>query len=167
MNWSEHSPVDEMLEAEDTKQELDQTLYHGDSGELSLESRRVLVQLLAGPSLDGQRHSKLWPFLIRDEAAIRGRLSELFLQLVIDRDLQVAFTRQAETGDLEVPRLLRRANLTFLDSILLLHLRQRLTHAEAHGDRAVVSTDEIVELLGVYEQAGNTDRALFEKRIHA
>ena len=177
MNWSdpmseESAPEDgaseeEMLMAEDTEQESDQALYHGDSGELSLDARRVLVQLLAGPSLDGQRHSKLWPILIRDEAAIRSRLSDLFLQLVIDRDLQVAFTRQAETGDLEVPRLLRRANLTFLDSILLLHLRQRLTQAEAHGDRAVMSTEEIVEFLGVYEQVGNTDRALFEKRIHA
>ncbi len=156
-----------MLNIEDTAPASDQTLYPGDSGELSLDARRVLVQLLTGPSLDGQRHSKLWPILIRDEMAIRSRLSELFLQLVIDRDLQVAFTRQAETGDLEIPRLLRRANLTFLDSILLLHLRQRLTQAEAHGDRAVVSTDEIVEFLGVYEQAGNTDRALFEKRIHA
>lgn len=172
MNWSEElseegAPEEEMLETEVSEQESDQALYQGDSGELSLDARRVLVQLLAGPSLDGQRHSKLWPILIRDEMAIRSRLSELFLQLVIDRDLQVAFTRQAETGDLEVPRLLRRANLTFLDSILLLHLRQRLTQAEAHGDRAVVSTDEIIELLGVYEQVGNTDRALFEKRIHA
>lgn len=177
MNWSdpmseESAPEDEaseeeMLQKKDTEQESDQGLYQGDCGELSLDARRVLVQLLAGPSLDGQRHSRLWPILIRDEMAIRSRLSELFLQLVIDRDLQVAFTRQAETGDLEVPRLLRRANLTFLDSILLLHLRQRLTQAEAHGDRAVVSTDEIVEFLGVYEQAGNTDRALFEKRIHA
>jgi len=167
----EEAPEEEMLKAEDTEQEsdqaLDQVLYPGDRGELSLDARRVLVQLLAGPSLDGQRHSKLWPILIRDEMAIRSRLSELFLQLVIDRDLQVAFTRQAETGDLEVPRLLRRANLTFLDSILLLHLRQRLTQAEAHGDRAVVSTDEVVEFFGVYEQVGNTDRALFEKRIHA
>ena len=172
MNWSddlsnEIASEEEMLEVEKAEQESDQALYQGDSGDLSLDARRVLVQLLAGPSLDGQRHSKLWPILIRDEAAIRSRLSELFLQLVIDRDLQVAFTRQAETGDLEVPRLLRRANLTFLDSILLLHLRQRLTQAEAHGDRAVVSTDEIVEVLGVYEQAGNTDRVLFEKRIHA
>ena len=177
MNWpdpmSEESAPEngvseeEMLNIEDTEQTSDQALYQGDSGELSLDARRVLVQLLAGPSLDGQRHSRLWPILIRDEMAIRSRLSELFLQLVIDRDLQVAFTRQAETGDLEVPRLLRRANLTFLDSILLLHLRQRLTQAEAHGDRAVVSTDEIVEFLGVYEQAGNTDRALFVKRIHA
>lgn len=167
MNWSDNSPEEEVLKAEEAQQESEQALYQGDSGELSLDSRRVLVQLLAGPSLDGQRHSKLWPILIRDEVAIRNRLSELFLQLVIDRDLQVAFTRQADTGDLEVPRLLRRANLTFLDSILLLHLRQRLTQAEAHGDRAVVSTDEIVELLGVYEQTSNTDRALFEKRIHA
>jgi hypothetical protein len=172
MNWpddlpEEGAPDEEMLKAEDIEQESDQALYQGDSGELSLDTRRVLVQLLAGPSLDGQRHSKLWPILIRDEAAIRSRLSELFLQLVIDRDLQVAFTRQAETGDLEVPRLLRRANLTFLDSIVLLHLRQRLTQAETHGDRAVVSTDEIIDFLGVYEQAGNTDRVLFEKRIHA
>jgi len=177
MNWSddmseESAPEDEASEEEvlmagGAEQESDQALYQGDSGDLSLDARRVLVQLLAGPSVDGQRHSKLWPILIRDEASIRSRLSELFLQLVIDRDLQVAFTRQAETGDLEVPRLLRRAHLTFLDSILLLHLRQRLTQAEAHGDRAVVSTDEIVEFLGVYEQVGNTDRALFEKRIHA
>ena len=177
MNWSDpmseetvpedEVPEEEMLKVGGDEQESDQALYQGDSGGLSLDARRVLVQLLAGPSLDGQRHSKLWPILIRDEMAIRSRLSELFLQLVIDRDLQVAFTRQAETGDLEVPRLLRRAILTFLDSILLLHLRQRLTQAEAHGDRAVVSTDEIVEFLSVYEQAGNTDRALFSKRIHA
>lgn len=167
MNWSDNSPEEEILKAEDVEQEPDQTLYQGDSGELSLDARRVLVKLLAGPSLDGQRHSKLWPILIRDELAIRGRLAELFLHLVIDRDQQVAFTRQAETGDLEVPRLLRRANLSFIESILLLHLRQRLTQAEAYGDRAVVSTDEVIEFLGVYEQADNTDRALFEKRIRS
>ena len=167
MNWSEHSPEEEMLKAEVTEQESGQALYQGDSGELSLDARRVLAQLLAGPSLDGRRHSRLWPILVRDEAAISSRLSELFLQLVIDRDLEVAFIRQADTGDLEVPRLLRRTKLTFLDSILLLHLRQRLTQAETHSDRAVVSSDEIVEFLGVYEPAGNTDRALFERRIHA
>lgn len=147
--------------------EPDEELYRGDSGQLSLDSRRVLVQLLAGPSLDAERHSKLWPILIRDEAVIRSRLSDLFLGLVVDHDLQVAFTRQAETEDLEVPRLLRRSNLTFIDSILLLHLRQRLAQAESQGDRAVISPDEIVEALGVYEQSGNTDQAGFEKRVHA
>jgi hypothetical protein len=167
MSWSDNLPKEGQPARESDDQDSTQALYQGDTGELSLDARRVLVQLLAGPSLDAQRHARLWPVLIRDEVAIRSRLSELFLQLVIDRDLHVAFTRRADTGDLEVPLLLRRANLTFLDSILLLHLRQRLTQAEAQGERAVVSTDEIDEFLGVYERAGNTDRALFGKRIHA
>jgi hypothetical protein len=142
-------------------------LFEGDSGELELETRRVLVQLLAGPSLDGRRHAKLWPVLVRDEALIRRRLSELFLELVIDLDLQVAFTRQADAGDLETPVLLRRAQLTFLDSIMLLYLRQRLTQADAQGERAVISADEIVEHMSVYERNTNTDRAGFHKRIQA
>ena len=151
---------------EDT-QESPGKLFAGDSGELPQETRRVLVQLLAGPSLDGRRHPKLWPVLVRDEALIRRRLSELFLDLVMDIDLQVAFTRQADTGDLETPVLLRRAQLTFLDSIMLLHLRQRLTQADAQGERAVISIDEIIEHMGVYERSTNTDRAGFNKRIQA
>ncbi len=157
MNWSD-TPSDEEQSAE---------LYRGDCGTFSLDTRRVLVQLLAGPSLDGQRHSKLWPVLLRDEECIRSYLAELFLQLVIDTDTEVAFIRQADTGELETPRLLRRTNLTFLESVLLLHLRQHLTKAESHGERAVISSDEIIEAMSVYEQSGNTDRALFEKRINA
>lgn len=142
-------------------------LFMHDSGELALDTRRALVQLLSGPSLDGRRHAKLWPVLLRDEVALRKRLSELFLELVIDRDMQVAFTRQSDTGDLEVPLLLRRAQLTFIDSVLVLYLRQRLTHAEAHSERAVVSTEEIVDNLTLYERAASTDRAGFTKRVHA
>jgi hypothetical protein len=148
-------------------QALPAKLFAGDTGELEQETRRVLVQLLAGPSLDGRRHPKLWPVLVRDEALIRRRLSELFLDLVMDADLQVAFTRQADAGDLETPVLLRRAQLTFLDSIMLLHLRQRLTQADAQGERAVISVDEIVEHMSVYERSTNTDRAGFNKRIQA
>jgi hypothetical protein len=142
-------------------------LFPGDSGELPLDTRRVLAQLLAGPALDGRRHSKLWPALLRDEPFVRARLCELFLDLVIDRDLQVAFTRRAEVGDLEAPVLLRSAQLTFLDSVLLLFLRQRLTEADAQGQRAVVSIDEIMQYLSVYERAANTDRAGFNRRTQA
>lgn len=173
MNWSENTSGCEQgttsNEIEVAKVELapGNTLFMGDCGELSLDTRRALVQLLAGPSLDGRRHPKLWPILVRDEGVIRRRLAELFLELVIDRDVLVAFTRQADTGDLEVPLLLRRAQLTFIDSILLLHLRQRLTQADSHGERAVVSTEDIVEYLTLYERTGSTDRAGFTKRVHA
>jgi len=142
-------------------------LFFGDTGELALDTRRVLVQLLIGPSIDGRRHTLLWPVLLKDENIIRRRLSELFLELVIDRNTQIAFTRQADTGDLEIAPLLRRSRLTFIDSVLLLYLRQQLTQAESRGDRAVVSRDDIFDSLQVYEQRGNTDRAGFVKRVHA
>lgn len=169
MSWCEHdtdTSPDE-VETNATEQASANTLFMGDSGELPLDTRRALVQLLAGPSLDGRRHPKLWPILVRDEALIRRRLAELFLELVIDREVQVAFTRQADTGELEVPLLLRRAQLTFIDSILLLHLRQRLTQADSQGERAVVSTEEITEYLTLYERTANTDRSGFNKRVHA
>jgi hypothetical protein len=142
-------------------------LFPGDSGQLALDTRRVLVQLLAGPSLEARRHGKLWPVLLRDEDVLRQRLAELFLELVIDRDTQVAFMRQADTAELEVPLLLRRAQLTFLDSVLVLYLRQRLTQADSHGERAVVALDEILEHLTLYERAASTDRAGFARRVAA
>jgi hypothetical protein len=142
-------------------------LFSGDTGELPLDTRRALVQLLSGPSLDERRHSKLWSVLLRDEDVIRRRLGDLFLELIIDRDLQVAFTREADTGELEVPRLLRRSQLTFIDSAVLLFLRQQLAHAASHGGRAVVSKTDIVEHLSLYDRSGNTDRAGFDKRVYA
>ncbi len=165
MNWSEEEAKFPAADENVTAPGLG--LFEGDTGELPHETRRVFVQLLAGPSLDGRRHSKLWPVLIRDERTIRARLCELFLELVIDRDLQVAFTRRAEVGDLEAPVLLRVAQLTFLDSVLLLFLRQRLTEADAQGQRAVVSIEEIAAHLSVYERAVNTDRAGFDRRTKA
>jgi len=166
MNWSENITQENISESQDIAAS-ENNLFTGDTGELALDTRRALVLLLSGPSLDGQRHTKLWPVFLRDEDVIRRRLADLFLELVIDRDLQVAFTRQADTGDLEAPRLLRRAHLTFIDSLLLLFLREQLTRAETHGGRAVVSRDEIIENLNLYERTGNTDKAGFTKRIDA
>jgi hypothetical protein len=141
-------------------------LFPGDSGQLPLDTRRALVQLLAGPSLEARRHGKLWPVLLRDEEVLRQRLAELFLDLVIDRDMQVAFTRQADTAELDVPLLLRRAQLTFIDSVLVLYLRQRLTQADSHGERAVVALEEMLEHLTLYERAASTDRAGFARRVN-
>jgi hypothetical protein len=155
------------LKDEDQAAPMQSNLYLGDQGTLPLDTRRVLVQLLAGPTLDAARHSKLWPILVRDEKLISSRLSELFLDLVLDHDLQVAFTRQADTGELEVPTLLRRAQLTFIDSALLLYLRQCLTQAETQGMRAVAAINEIIENLLPYKRKESTDHAGFIKRIYA
>ena len=135
------------------------TSFLGDTGTLPVATRRVLVQLLLGPSVDARRQSKLWPVLLRDEAVIRSRLHDLFLEVVIDHEQQVAFTRQVMSEELDVPILLRKASLTFLETTLLLFLRQRLTQADAQGERAVLSLGEMREHMAVFEREGNPDHA--------
>lgn len=142
-------------------------LFEGDTGALPVETRQVLVQLLLGPAIDGRRQQNSWTTLLRDEAMVRARLSELFLVLVVDTEVQVAFTRQAQPEGVEVPRLLRRSQLTFIDSVLLLNLRERLARAEVHGERAAVSEADMLEDLALYERAASTDHAGFVKRTQA
>lgn len=141
------------------------TTFPGDRGELRLDTRRVLVQLLQGPAVDGHRQTKLWPILLRDESVLRIRLHELFLELVVDHDQKVAFTRQVIEESIDAPVLLRKATLTFLQSALILYLRQRLTQAEAEGERAVVARSEMLEHLRVYERDRNVDHARFEQQM--
>lgn len=143
----------------------DQPLYAGDSGELSFETRKALCKLLSGPFLDSDHPS--WFALLRDEQVVRGRLSELFLELVIDRERKVAFSRQAATGELEAPVLLRSQALSFLESVLLLHLRHALVEAEGQDQRAVVAAVEIAEQLSLYAGGVGSDSVTVTKRVDA
>lgn len=143
----------------------DAALYAGDTGQLPMDTRRVLVQLLLGPALDADRQTKLWPVLLRDERVLRSRLHELFLDLVVDHEQRVAFTRQVVDEAADVPVLLRKAPLTFIQSALVLFLRQQLTQADARGERAVVSRSEMLEHLRVFEPERNADQAKFERQL--
>lgn len=158
--------TNEEAEQEDTSPALtgSPTVIPGDKGQLPVDTRRVLVQLLRGPSIDVRRHAKLWPVLLRDEEVVSSRLHDIFLDLVIDREQGVAFTRQMDFEQLDIPILLRKAPLTFIESVLVLFLRLRLTQADAQGDRAVVSHTEMLEHMGVFERQPNPDHARFERQ---
>jgi Domain of unknown function (DUF4194) len=146
----------------------DRHLFPGDCGELRAETRRALVSLLAGPSVDGERQPKLWMVLKRDEAVLRSRLSDLFLELTVDDESRVAFVRQVpQYGDTDIPVLLRRQPLTFLQSAGLLLLRAALATASAQGQRAVIGGAEFIADLGAYEDASKSDKARFTKQCIA
>jgi len=162
---SEPVDADDVASAESAPPSDAGAAFAGDTGQLVLETRRALVQLLLGPSVDGHRQPKLWLVLLRDEDILRSRLHDLFLDLVVDREQKVAFTRQVVADNINAPVLLRRSSLTFLESALVLFLRQRLTHADAQGERAVVSKTEVVEHLRVFEQDKNVDHARFERQM--
>lgn len=94
MNWSEQAALDAhddddadahasalRLPASDAASAAQGgALFLGDTGTLPFDARRALCQLLAGPSIDAQRHGALWPALLRNEPAVRQVLCELFLE---------------------------------------------------------------------------------------
>jgi len=144
--------------------ETHEKLWDTDTGTLHADTRRTLLQLLRGPYISAARHRNLWTRILVDEHSIRSRLADLFLVLVIDHEREVAFIRNVD--DDAAPRVVRATKLTHIQTVLLLHLRQRLMQ-DATQSRAIVDEAETIEQLAVFQGVGGTDPALFEKRIQA
>ncbi len=118
--------------------------------------------MLKGPYLSGRQRPQLWSALIADERAIRSRLHDLFLELVIDPVDEFAFVRKVHTTELDVPSALRSERLNFLDTAMLLVLRQLLL-ASAGDTRVIVGREEVLERLGVYRDG---DESTFQRNLN-
>ena len=140
-------------------------LWDGDPGSLPRDTRRTLVRLLQGPYLTTELHPELWNALLKDEADIRRRLGDLFLELVIDRAAGLAFTRNASDPTGAAPSVMRAMRLTLVDTVLLLHLRTLLLRANTPGERVFVDRSEIDDHLSVYRPHTSTDHTGFMRRV--
>jgi len=74
-------------------------------------------------------------------------------------------SRPADEGDEALPRLVRRRALTYNVSLLLVLLRKRLVEFETTGSegRLVLSTDQIVELLRVFQAESTNDARVVDQ----
>ncbi|HLS33350.1 MAG TPA: DUF4194 domain-containing protein [Brevibacterium sp.] len=156
---------DEARATESAAESVDEhpsALWRGDTGTLHEASRRVLLELLKGPYVSGSQNPGLWSALVADQVTIRSRLHDLFLDLVLDEFDEFAFTRKVETHDLQVPSALRAERLTFLDTAMLLVLRQFLLAAPGE-ERVIVGRDEVYEQLSVYRDG---DESTFLRNLN-
>lgn len=112
----------------------------------------VVVQLLKGVLYEEQ-YARLWPDLMKLQAAIRDYCRVIGLELYIDEAEGYAFLRQIVAEDTEdepeVPRLIPRRSLSFPVSLLLVLLRKRLAEEDAGGGetRVVLSKEQIVDMM--------------------
>lgn len=150
---------------DDANTNAERELWLGDTGTLHERSRRALLELVRGPYLSRARSSQNWSALLADETSIRSRLNDLFLELVLDRDSEFAFVRNAESSEIQVPRAVRSESLTFIDTAMLLTLRHTLLNEEGRG-RVIIGQDELYESLDVYRTA-DRDQTDFRKRLNA
>ena len=147
---------------------MTEPLWTGDTGTLSEETRRALVDLLKGPLITADRKKETWHAITTDTEALRSRLHDVFLELVVDEDAGIAFTRHVrpDNQDVQVPPVLRTEALTHLQTAILLQLRHELGMS-APGERVVVGEDELYGAISYVRAVDNRDESGFKKRFTA
>jgi hypothetical protein len=136
------------------------SLFEGDEGGLTLEQRRTLVLLLKHRYISAALQPDEWRTLLESRLLLTSRLNDVFLDLHVDLQYQVAFKRQAipESGD-RFPTLLYDVAYTREETILLVLLRQRFRSDRASGqDVVLVDRDHLVENVAHFRPEHATDR---------
>ncbi|CAI9419387.1 DUF4194 domain-containing protein [Nocardioides sp. T2.26MG-1] len=153
----------------DLEELLDQdsvSLFEGDEGGLEYAQRHALVTLLKQRFISARTHARDWQVLVEHERVLRSRLNDLFLDLQVDRVREVAWKRQAtaEAGD-RFPTLLYDAAWSREETLVLVHLRDRLRAGLASGDaRVFIDREDLVDYVASFRPPHATDVAGDEKR---
>jgi hypothetical protein len=136
------------------------------SDRLPEPARRALVALLLNRYICRARHRIAWEGILTSENDLRARLGEMYLDLVVDHEAEVAF-KQQQDGD-DVPRVLRREKALSRDaSFVLIFLRREYAFADPDDGPVMVTRDQIAEFLRPYREAGDSDDARFSRRVDA
>lgn len=155
--------------AEDGAEPLDErsvSVFEGDEGGLEFAQRHALVTLLKQRFISARTHPRDWRTLVEHERLLRSRLNDLFLDLALDRSREVAWKRQAtsETGS-RFPTLLYDAAWSREETLVLVHLRDRLRAGLAGGDsRVFIDREDVVDYVASFRPTHATDEAGDEKR---
>ncbi|MFC6152156.1 DUF4194 domain-containing protein [Nocardioides yefusunii] len=142
------------------------SLFEGDEGTLEVAQRHALVTLLKQRFISARTHPRDWRTLVEHEGLLRSRLNDLFLELQVDREREVAWKRQAtsETAA-KFPTLLHDTAWSREETLVLVHLRDRLRAGLASGESKVfVDTDDVLDYVESFRPLHATDPAGDEKR---
>ncbi|WP_230865477.1 DUF4194 domain-containing protein [Mycobacterium canetti] len=108
-----------------------------------------------------------WLTLERSGAGVRDHFGTIGVDVVVDDAEGYAYlrSRPSEDGDEVLPRLVRRRALTYNVSLLLVLLRKRLVEFETAGGegRLVLTTDQIVEMLRLFQAESTNDARVVEQ----
>lgn len=132
------------------------------------DARRALVHLMRQGSVMASQKSKLFELLCRHESAIRKHLLEVYLRLVLDQKMGVAFVASADyqndIGDINVEAgsegnsenqddpeldesttLIPKRTLSLYDTLILLVLRKHYQDRESAGEQKITIDIERLE----------------------
>jgi hypothetical protein len=124
----------------------DPGLFPGDTGVLPFEARRVLALLLRRRYLAAADQPTEWKALLSHQQVISSRLHDLFVELVVDRDYEIAYKRQVRSEGLSIPVLLKDEPYKRVETLLMLFVRNRFRQEQGAGQAAAyVDAEEMVD----------------------
>lgn len=137
--------------------------------------RHVIVQLIRGPIY--QEDTSIWTRLIRDYSEVDSHFQRMGLKLVLDEEAGYAFLKNetesedddgdASLNEAPLPKLMRRNPLSFLPTVLMTELRERLLRHDQSTDgtdHLYLEFPEILEFMRPYcGEIGNEQKT--EKKV--
>ena len=155
-------------DADSTDGEVQSThaLFDGDAGGLELEERRAMVVLLKNRFITSESNPREWRATVKSRRIIGERLNDLFLELVVNTEREVAYKRPA-TGGGEFPTLLHDTAWQREETALLVYLRVRSRSEQSRGEaHARVSYAELAEYLQENRPDSATNRVADDRRTN-
>jgi hypothetical protein len=111
----------------------------------------------------------LWQSLLDLQSQVRDYLGVLGLQLILDEAEGYAYLRQRqdenEAGQVALPRLIPRRQLSYSVSLLLALLRKRLAEFDASSGEArlILAREQIADLLRLFLAEGSNEAKLADR----
>ncbi|MDY5785270.1 MULTISPECIES: DUF4194 domain-containing protein [unclassified Corynebacterium] len=145
---------------------MDTKLHETDTGTLTGMQRRALAELIRGPFVSSTKAPEVFQTVSGSREVLAQQLDNLFLTLVVDDNAGVAYTKAWDADTPDKRALLRKQSLTFMDTVVILHLRRELVTTNPN-ERTIVDEDEVFESTLPYQGHAGTDKTTQRKRFTA
>ena len=117
------------------------------------EARRALVSLLRQGVILARQKAHLFESLCRYQQAVRHHLADVYLKLVLDEKVGLAFVARLDESDItdadesndDPVYLITKRPLTLYDTLLLLVLRKHYQEREVAGEQRIIIDVERLE----------------------
>lgn len=127
---------------------------------------QILIALMQGV-LYQESDVQLWPSLLLLQARVRDYCQQIGLELIFDEAEGYAYLRQRSTpeGEVALPRLVPRRQLSYPVSLILVLLRKKLAEfdTQAGDTRLVISREQIAEQLRLFLPDTANEARLFDR----
>lgn len=121
-------------------------LFAGDTGTLPHDARRALALVLQRRYVAATDHPQEWAAVLRHQQVLESRCHDMFIELVVDRDFELAYKRQVREDGLDHAVLLRDEPYKRVETLLMLFVRTQFRQEHGAGERAAyVDAEEMVD----------------------